>query len=112
MMSEQDPDIFSEVFNQRVAVITLFGSIGGAVRAAVLKTNWKETFRVIFVGGAVSFGVGVLVPDMIRPFFGDVPEGEALSMGTLTASAFLLGLIACTIVERIFENLWRFGEKE
>ncbi len=112
MMGEQEPNVFGEVFNQRVLVIAFFGSLGGAVRAAVLKTDWKETLRVIFVGGAVSFGVGVLVPDMIRPFLGDIPEGESLSMGALTASAFLLGVIACTVVERIFANLWRFGDRE
>lgn len=101
-MSEQD--IFGEVFNQRAAVLTLFGSLGGSVRAAVLKTTWRETLRVIFVGGAVSFGVGVVGPSIVTPLFGDL--GSSGSMGALTASAFLLGLISVTIVERIFTNIW------
>jgi len=105
-MSNTEPDIFAEVFNQRVAVLTFFGSLGGSVRAAVLKTTWRETLRVIFVGGAVSFGVGVLGPDLIRPLFGGFPEGESGSLGTLTASAFLLGLVSVTIVERIFTVIW------
>jgi hypothetical protein len=103
-MSNQDPSIFSEVFNQRAVVLTVFGSLGGSVRAAVLKTGWRESCRVIFVGGAVSFGVGVLAPTLMTPIFGDL--GTSGSMGALTASAFLLGLISVTIVERIFTSIW------
>lgn len=103
-MSESQPDMFSEVFNQRALVLTVFGALGGSVRAAVLKTTWRETVRVIFVGGAVSFGVGVVGPDLMAPLFGDL--GTSGSMGALTASAFLLGLISVTIVERVFTNLW------
>lgn len=96
--------MIAEVFNQRALVLTIFGALGGSVRAAVLKTTWRETMRVIFVGGAVSFGVGVLGPSLMAPVFGDL--GTAGSMGALTASAFLLGLISVTIVERIFTNIW------
>lgn len=103
-MSNEDPSVFTEVFNQRALVLTVFGSLGGSVRAAVLKTSWRESLRVIFVGGAVSFGVGVLGPTMMSPIFGDM--GTAGSMGALTASAFLLGLISVTVVERIFRNIW------
>lgn len=103
-MSEPQPDMFSEVFNQRALVLTVFGALGGSVRAAVLKTTWRETLRVIFVGGAVSFGVGVVGPNLMTPLFGEL--GTPGSMGALTASAFLLGLISVTIVERIFTNLW------
>lgn len=105
MMGNQDPDFFAEVFNQKAIILTVFGSLGGAVRAAVLKTNWRESVRVIFVGGAVAFGVGVIGPSVMSPFFSFLgPNG---SMGALTASAFLLGLVSCTIVERIFINIWK-----
>ena len=96
--------MFAEVFNQKAAVLTVFGALGGSVRAAVLKTTWRESLRVIFVGGAVAFGVGVVGPGLMTPVFGDL--GSTGSMGALTASAFLLGLIAVTIVERIFTNIW------
>lgn len=105
MMGNQEPDVFVEVFNQKALILTVFGSLGGAVRAAVLKTNWRESLRVIFVGGAVAFGVGIIGPNVISPFFDFLgPDG---SMGALTSSAFLLGLVSCTIVERIFTNIWK-----
>lgn len=107
-MSDQG-DIFTEVFNQRAAVLTFFGGLGGSVRAAVLKTTWRETLRVIFVGSAVSFGVGVVGPNLMTPLFGEL--GSTGSMGALTASAFLLGLISVTIVERIFTNVWGARKK-
>lgn len=99
-MSEKDPNLFLEVFNARSAMLTFFGALGGSVRAAVLKTGWKEGLRVIFVGGAVAFGVGVLGPVILRPWIGDLPEEMAGAMGTLTAASFLIGLVAVTLVER------------
>lgn len=99
-MSNQDPNLFSEVFNQRAAILTFFGALGGSVRAAVLKTGWKEGLRVVFVGGAVAFGVGVLGPVLMKPWIGDLPDEMAGAMGTLTAASFLIGLVAVTIVER------------
>ena len=106
-MTEQEPNTFFEVFNQKAAVLAAFGALGGSVRAAVLKSTWRESLRVIFVGGAVSFGVGVIGPSLMPPVFN---FSTATSMGALTASAFLLGLIAVTVVERIFTNIW--GGKE
>ncbi len=105
-MSSQEPHILAEVFSQQALVLTIFGSLGGSVRAAVLKTGWRESLRVIFVGGAVSFGVGVVGPGLVASLFGDLDLGTTGSMGALTASAFLLGLISVTIVERIFTNIW------
>jgi len=102
-MSNQEPDIFAQVFNQKALVLMVFGSLGGSVRAAVLKTGWRESLRVIFVGGAVSFSVGIAGPRVVAPIFGDL--GTSGSMGALTASAFLLGLISVTIVERILTHI-------
>ena len=99
-MSQNDPNLFGEVFNQRAAILTFFGMLGGSVRAAVLKTSWKEGFRVVFVGGAVAFGVGVLGPVIMKPWIGDLPDEMAGAMGTLTAASFLIGLVAVTLVER------------
>ena len=103
-MSDQDPNLFAHVFSDKNLILAAFGSLGGSVRAAVLKTGWRESLRVIFVGGAVAFGVGVVGPNFMSPFFGDL--GSPSSLGALTASAFLLGLIAVTIMERIFTKIW------
>lgn len=101
MASQNDPNLLLEVFNQRAAILTFFGALGGSVRAAVLKTTWKEGLRVVFVGGAVSFGIGVLAPVVLKPWIGEIPDGMAGALGTLTAAAFLTGLVAVTLVERL-----------
>lgn len=97
-------NLFLEVFNQRGAVLTFFGMLGGSVRAAVLKTTWREGLRVIFVGGAVSFGVGVVGPVLLKPWIGDLPDEMAGALGTLTAASFLTGLVAVTLVERLISG--------
>lgn len=100
MSTEKDPNLILEVFNQRAGILTFFGMLGGSVRAAVLKTTWREGVRVVFVGGAVAFGVGVLGPVLMKPWIGDLPDEMAGAMGTLTAASFLIGLVAVTLVER------------
>lgn len=103
-MPQQDPNLFAEVFNQRAGILTFFGMLGGSVRAAVLKTSWKEGLRVVFVGGAVAFGVGVLGPVLMKPWVGELPEEMAGALGTLTAASFLTGLVAVTLVERFISG--------
>lgn len=103
-MAENDPNLIAEVFNQRAGILTFFGMLGGSVRAAVLKTGWKEGVRVVFVGGAVSFGVGVMAPLVMKPWIGELPQGMAGALGTLTAASFLLGLVAVTLVERFLSG--------
>lgn len=88
------------IFNERAALLAFFGALGGAVRSAALKTTWREGLRVVFIGSATAFGVGVLAPFLLRPWIGDLPEGMAGALGTLCASAFLIGLIAVTMIER------------
>lgn len=104
MTSPNDVNLLQEVFNQRALLLTFFGSLGGSVRAAVLRTTWRESLRVIFVGGAVSFGVGVLGPVVLRPWIGDLPDEMAGALGTLTAASFLIGLVAVTLVERFISG--------
>jgi hypothetical protein len=105
-MSNQEPDMFAQVFSQKALILAAFGALGGSVRAAVLKTGWRESLRVIFVGGAVAFGVGIFGPSVMSPIFGPIDHDAPGSMGALTASAFLLGLVSVTIVERVFTKLW------
>lgn len=89
------------IFNERGALLAFFGALGGAVRSAALKTTWREGLRVIFIGGATSFGFGTLAPHLLRPWVGDIPDGVGSAIGTICAAAFLVGLMAVTIIERI-----------
>lgn len=91
---------FLSVFNERGALLAIFGAMGGAVRSATLKTTWREGVRVVFIGAATAFGVGVLAPIMLKPWIGDLPEGMAGALGTLCAAAFMVGLVAVTMIER------------
>lgn len=92
---------WSSIFNERGALLAFFGALGGAVRSAALKTTWREGMRVVFIGSATAFGVGVLAPHILRPWIGDLPDGMAGALGTLCAAAFLLGLMAVTVIERL-----------
>jgi uncharacterized protein len=91
---------WNSIFNERAALLAFFGALGGAVRSAVLRTTWREGLRVIFIGSATAFGTGVLAPQLLRPWIGDLPEGMAGAIGTLCAAAFMMGLIAATLMER------------
>lgn len=102
-MSE-GPRVFWEVFNERGALLAFFGALGGAVRSATLKTGWRESLRVVFIGSATSFGVGVLGPVVLRPWIGDLPEHMSGTLGTLCAAAFLVGLVSVTLVERLVDE--------
>ncbi|GAA5073434.1 hypothetical protein N0B44_15540 [Roseibacterium beibuensis] len=89
-----------EIFNEQSAILAGLGALGGAVRAATLKTTWKEGLRVTFIGSATAFGVGALGPFLLRPYIGELPDGATAAFGVLSASAFLIGLIAVTAIER------------
>lgn len=106
-----DNNIFSEIFNERGALLAFFGALGGAVRSAALKTSWKEGLRVIFIGGSTSFGVGVLAPTILRPWIGDLPPELSGALGTLCASSFLIGLVAVTLIERFIEQKSAEGDE-
>lgn len=97
-------EVLALIFNQQGLLFGFFGSLGGAVRAAALKTGWIDTVRVIFIGSATSFSLGVVSPVVLAPFIGDVIAGQRKSLGTLCAGAFLTGLIAVTYVERLLET--------
>lgn len=92
---------FFSIFDGRGALLAFFGALGGAVRSAALKTTWREGLRVVFIGSATSFGVGALAPFLLRPWIGDLPVGMAGALGTLCAAAFMMGLLAVTIIERL-----------
>lgn len=99
-----DPNMWRTIFSDQSVILAFFGALGGSVRAVTLRTSWREGLRVVFVGGATAFGAGVLAPTLLRPYFGELPDGAAGALGTLGASAFLLGLIAVTLIERALDR--------
>lgn len=99
-----DPNLWRGLFTGQATILAFFGALGGSVRAVTLRTTWREGLRVIFIGGATSFGAGALAPNLLKPWFGSLPEGAAGALGTLGASAFLLGLIAVTLIERVIDK--------
>ena len=98
-MDTKDPNLIQQVFDDRGALLVFFGALGGLVRSAALKTTWKEGLRVTFIGGACSFGVGVLAPTILKPWIGALPEGIEGTLGGICAAAFLIGLVAVTMIE-------------
>ncbi len=95
-----DPSMWSHIFNERGLILAFMGALGGAVRSATLKTTWREGVRVVFIGSGTSFGFGVLAPYILRPWIGDLPEDISGTLGALGASAFVVGLVSVTIIER------------
>jgi hypothetical protein len=91
----------NEIVTRQDLVLLGFGALGGMVRSASLKTTWKEGIRVVFIGSATSFGFGSLTPVMLKPFIGDIPADLQGTVGFIASAAFLVGLIAVTIVERL-----------
>ena len=69
------------------------------VRALAIKTSWREGVRVVVIGGATSFGFGDHIPTIMKPWIGELPGG---AYGT---GAFLVGLLASALVERLIAKI-------
>ena len=105
-------DQAQQVFDEAAFLTMFFGALGGAVRAAVLRTTWIEALRVIFIGAATAFGAGVLSAVILQPLAG-IPEDIGVSLGTRCSAAFLIGLLAVSYVERMIDrHKLDIGEKE
>lgn len=88
------------IFNERGLLFVFFGSLGAAVRSAALKTTWREGLRMIFIGGACSFGFGTASPYILEKVFGiKMAADVSQAMPGLCASAFVVGLTAITLIE-------------
>lgn len=100
------PTIFERIFSEQGGALALFGMLGGSVRSATLKTTWREGLRVVFIGGACSFGFGELGAYIITPFVGSLPHDVSTALGFMCSAAFIIGLIGVTIAEKFV-----FGRK-
>ena len=99
-----DPNLWGQVFGEQGLLTMTFGAMGGLVRSATLKTTWKEGVRVVVVGSLTAFCVGSLAPAMLENFGilpKDLPEEVTGAIGYICASAFFIGLMGVTIVERM-----------
>lgn len=100
-MAPDDPNIWGEVFGPLGQVIAFFGGLGGLVNALVTRKPWRETLRVVIVGVAVAFGLGTVSPYILAKVVPELSEVGGAALGILTASAFVVGLVAVAIVERV-----------
>lgn len=99
-----DPSLWRTVFGDQSLILALFGGLGGSVRSLALRTTWAEGVRVTLIGGMTSFGIGVLAPAVLKPYFGPLESAGPGALGALTAAAFLLGLLSVTVIERIIDR--------
>ena len=93
------PSLFSQIFTERSAVLTLFAALGGVVRAATLRTTWVEGLRVVIIGSATAFGIGEGLPWILSKFIGDFPESFLTSPGAIGSMGFITGLLSVVLVE-------------
>lgn len=99
-----DPSLWKTVFGDQSLILALFGALGGSVRSLALRTKWVEGIRVTMIGGLTSFGVGVLTPAVLKPYFGPLEGAGPGALGALTSAAFLLGLLSVTVIERTIDR--------
>lgn len=100
-MNDTDPNVWREVFSPLGQVIAFFGGLGGLVNALVTKKPWRETLRITLVGVAVAFALGTISPHILRRIIPELSEVGGVTLGVLTGCAFIVGLIAVALVERI-----------
>jgi hypothetical protein len=103
-MADQDPGTFKEFFTPLGAALAFFGGLGGLVRALVIRAPWRETLRVIIIGSGTAFGLGALSPHVLKWMVGDLPADVSGALGTLCATAFIVGVIAVAVVERLIST--------
>lgn len=96
--------LLAEVFNARGALLAFFGALGGGVRWAVDGGKWRSGLRRVFIGASTAFGVGLMAPFQFQPWIGDVPADARASIGTLCATAFIVGFLALAVLERIMNS--------
>jgi asparagine N-glycosylation enzyme membrane subunit Stt3 len=101
MMIENEPGPLSQVFNQQGAILVIFGALGGLVRSLSLKTTYRETLRVVIIGSATAFGFGSLTPVALKRWIGEIPAELIGTIGLIASGAFLVGLLAVVIIERL-----------
>lgn len=93
--------LLEEVFNARGLLLAFFGALGGAVRWALDRNGLKAGLRRVFIGTATAFGLGSMAPSQLQPWIGDIPPDAAASIGTLCATAFIVGFLAVSMLERL-----------
>ena len=96
--------LLAEVFNARGALLAFFGGLGGGVRWAVDGGRWRVGARRVFIGAATAFGVGLMAPVQLEPWIGSVQPEARASIGTLCGTAFLVGFLALSVLERIMNS--------
>lgn len=100
----------SGLFTEKRFLLIFFGSLGGSVRAAVLKITPIESLRVIFIGASVSLGIGETSPHFLLPLlssFGIEIDQKNVVTAIYGILPFITGLLAVNIVESILEGRFK-----
>lgn len=106
-MSNEDPNIWREVFGPLAQVIAFFGGLGALVTALVTKKSWLETLRIVAVGVIVAFGLGTTSPFILAKVMPELAAVGGAVLGVFTTSGFIVGLVAVALVERFLSRIAR-----
>ena len=93
-----------EFFNQQFWLVLAHGIAGGACRWLFLREPWRDGLRLMVLGGVLAAGVGNLWRLLVREWVGDVPESLWSQPETAYSGAFLVGLLAVTILGRFVDQ--------
>ena len=81
----------------------LAGALGGVVRWATLRTNWKEGVVAIIVGAICAVYLGPLIEPLLEPIFGSIaPDGDAHGL-----TGFICGIGGITLAGVILDVINR-----
>lgn len=106
-MSEKDPSVVQQVFNDLFLVMTLFGAGGGLTAALLNGAPWKMVIRQVLIGALIAGGIGTLSPYILARWIEGIDTDVAASAGILASSAYVVGTFGTAVFEVIMHRLKR-----
>lgn len=103
---------WSIAFNADAIVVALHGALGGSARWLFLREPWRHGLRLMLLGAILAAGIGNLWRLLVKTWVGDVPDSILNQPETAYSGAFLVGLLAVTILGRFFDETAEKGKRE
>lgn len=100
----EDPSVWSQVFDEHMAVVAIFGGLGSICRWLFLKEPLGEALRLIPLGILMAVGLGNLARLIVLQYFPDAPESIWTQPLTAYNIAFFVGLGSVTILGWMFDR--------